>query len=296
MPVFGRVATAMATPFADDETLDMAGIARLASHLAGTGSDTIVVNGTTGESPTLSLDEVATVVGTVRDTVGDDTRVMVGTGTNSTTASVARTAAAADMGADAVLVVSPYYNKPDHAGMMRHFTAVAAATDLPVMMYDVPSRTGREMPVSSIVELARIEHVVALKDACADLGKTGDVLAATADTPRFEVYCGADEVNLPMLAVGAAGLVSVSAHLCGDDLAAMCAAVAAGDLPTARELHLRLLPLHRALFMSPSPAPLKAGLELLGLPAGPVRGPLTAAPQPVVDAMCAALDHAGLLP
>lgn len=296
MPMFGPVATAMATPFDDDEQLDVPGIARLARHLVDTGTDTVVVNGTTGESPTLSLDEVATVVATVRDAVGDEAGVMVGTGTNSTAATVDRTAAAADLGADAVLVVSPYYNKPDHAGLLRHYTAVAAATDLPIMLYDVPSRTGSQIPVRTVVELAGIEHVVALKDACVDLGKTADVLAAVGDPPGgFELYCGADEVNLPFLAVGGVGLVSVSAHLCGDDLARMCAAVAAGDLATARDIHLRLMPLHRALFAAPSPGPLKAGLGLLGLPGGPVRGPLASVSDDVTDLVRAALDHAGLL-
>lgn len=297
MPVFGRVATAMATPFNDDESIDEAGIATLARHLVDTGTETVVVNGTTGESPTMSPDEVAATVAAVREAVADHARVMVGTGTNSTAATVANTAAAADLGADAVLVVSPYYNKPDHAGMMRHYTAVAEATDLPIMLYDVPSRTARSIPFDSIVELATIEHVVALKDAATDLGRTGDILAATADAPGgFELYSGADEVNLPLLAVGGSGLVSVTAHLAGDDLARMCVAVAQGDLATAREIHLRLMPLHRALFTAPSPAPLKAGLALLGLPAGPVRAPLADADDAVVAAMSDALDHAGLLP
>jgi 4-hydroxy-tetrahydrodipicolinate synthase len=296
MPVFGRVATAMATPFHDDESLDEAGAARLARHLVDHGTDTVVLAGTTGESPTLSRDEVARLVAAVRAEVGDGARVMVGTGTNSTASSVAATAAAADMGADAVLVVMPYYNRPDHASQMRHFTAVAGATDLPVLLYDVPHRTGREIDVATLIALSQLDNVVGVKDAASNLGRTADVLAATAGAPGgFEVYCGADELNLPMMALGAAGLVSVSAHLVGDDLARMCAAVDAGDLATAREIHLRLMPLHRALFVSPSPAPLKAGLRLLDLPAGPVRGPLVDAPDDVVATVHAALDHAGIL-
>lgn len=296
MPIFGRVATAMATPFHDDESLDEAGTARLARHLVDHGTDTVVLAGTTGESPTLTTDEVARMVAAVRGEVGDETRVMVGTGTNSTASSVANTAAAADLGADAVLVVMPYYNRPDHASQMRHFTAVAAATDLPVLLYDVPHRTGREIDVATLIALSQLDNVVGVKDAAANLGKTADVLAATAGAPGgFEVYCGADELNLPMVALGAAGLVSVSAHLAGDDLARMCAAIADGDLATAREIHLRLMPLHRALFVSPSPAPLKAGLRLLDLPAGPVRGPLVDAPDDVVATVHAALDHAGIL-
>lgn len=296
MAVFGHVATAMATPFTEDESLDEAGAATLARHLVDHGTETIVLVGTTGESPTLDADEVARLVTAVSDEVGDEAGVVLGAGTNSTTKTVAACEAAAGMGVDGLLVVSPYYNRPDHAGMLRHFHAVAAATDLPILVYDVPHRTGREVGVDTLVELAQVDNIVGVKDAAANLGKTADVLARTADAPGgFEVYCGADELNLPMLAIGGSGLVSVSAHLAGDDLARMCAAVEAGDLATAREIHLRLMPLHRALFLSPSPAPLKAGLELLGLPAGPVRGPLVDAPDAVVDAVRRALLHAGII-
>lgn len=294
MPTFGAVGTAMATPFTDDEQLDLLGAARLARHLVDHGTDMLVLAGTTGESPTLAPDEVALLVTAVRDAIGTEADLLVGTGTNSTRATVERTKAAADLGADGALVVSPYYNRPDHAGMMRHFTTVAAATDLPVLLYDVPSRTGRAIEVQTLVELSSLDTVVGVKDAAADLGKTADVLAEAAS--GFDVWCGADEVNLPILALGGVGLVSVTAHLAGDDLARMCAAVAAGDLATAREIHLRLMPLHRAMFAAPSPAPLKAGMALLGLPAGPVRGPLTDAPDDVVALVRDALDHAGLLP
>ncbi len=297
MATFGPVGTAMATPFADDEKLDVAGAQRLARHLVDHGTDTLVLVGTTGESPTVTADEVALLVSGVREAVGTEADVVVGTGTNSTTATVEATRAARDLGADGVLVVSPYYNRPDHDGMMRHFTAVAQATDLPVVVYDVPHRTGRAIAADTLVALSEIDTIIGCKDATSDLSKSADVLARTAEAPGgFDLWCGADEVNLPMLAIGAAGLVSVTAHLAGDDLARMCAAVAAGDLATAREIHFRLLPLHRALFLSPSPAPLKAALALFDLPAGPVRGPLADAPDGVVDQVRHALDHAGLLP
>lgn len=297
MPSFGHVATAMATPFADDESLDTVGAARLARHLVDHGTETVVLNGTTGESPSLTTGEVARLVAAVRDEVGDGARVMVGTGTNSTRASVERTAEAADLGADSVLVVMPYYNRPDPAGQVRHFTAVAAATDLPVLLYDVPHRTGREIDLQVLVELSRIDNVVGVKDAASNLGKTADLLhLTTGDVPGgFEVYCGADELNLPMLALGAAGLVSVSAHLVGDQLADLCVAVEAGDLATARGIHLRCMAIHRALFREASPAPLKAGLAMLGLPGGPVRGPLTAASPAASTALALAMVQAGVL-
>lgn len=297
MATFGTVGTAMATPLDDDESLDLLGAARLARHLVDHGTDLLVLNGTTGESPTLGRDEVALLVTAVRDAVGTDAQIIVGTGTNATRATIERTKAAAELGVDGVLVVSPYYNRPDHAGMMRHFTEVAAATDLPMMVYDVPSRTGRAMEVRTLVELSTVDTIMGVKDAAADLGKTADVLRQTASAATgFDAWCGADEVNLPMLSLGAVGLVSVTAHLAGDDLARMCAAVRSGDLATARGIHLRLMPLHRALFAAPSPAPLKAGLGLLDLPAGPVRGPLVDAPDDIVELVRDAMDHAGLLP
>ncbi|HKJ56265.1 MAG TPA: 4-hydroxy-tetrahydrodipicolinate synthase [Nitriliruptoraceae bacterium] len=297
MPLFGRVATAMATPFLADESLDVAGAARLARHLVDHGTDTLVLNGTTGESPSLTTDEVARLVAAVRDEVGDTARVMVGTGTNSTRSSAARTAEAGDLGADSVLVVMPYYNRPDPAGQIRHFTEVAAATDLPVLLYDVPHRTGREIDLQALVELSRVDNIVGVKDAASNLGKTADLLHLTdgAVPGGFEVYCGADELNLPMLAVGASGLVSVSAHLVGAQLAQMCDAVEAGDLATAREIHLRCMAIHRALFREASPGPLKAGLALLDLPAGPVRGPLTSASPQATMAVALAMVHAGVL-
>ncbi len=297
MATFGPVGTAMATPFDDDEKLDVLGAARLARHLVDHGTDTLVLVGTTGESPTLTPDEVALLVVAVRDAVGTEAQIVVGTGTNSTNATVTQTRAARDLGADGALVVSPYYNRPDHDGMMRHFTTVAEATDLPVMLYDIPHRTGRAIEADTLVALSDIDTIIGCKDAAGDLGKSADVLARTADAPGgFDLWCGADELNLPLLAIGAAGLVSVTAHLAGDDLARMCAAVADGDLATAREIHFRLLPLHHALFLSPSPAPLKAALALFDLPAGPVRGPLAEAPTGVVDQVRHALDQAGLLP
>ncbi len=297
MPLFGHVATAMATPFADDESLDTDGAARLARHLVDHGTDTLVLNGTTGESPSLTTEEVARLVAAVREEVGDGARVMLGTGTNSTRTSVERTAEAADLGADSVLVVMPYYNRPDPTGQVRHFTAVAAATDLPVLLYDVPHRTGREIDLQALVTLSRVDNIVGVKDAASNLGKTADLLHLTAgDVPGgFEVYCGADELNLPMLALGAAGLVSVSAHLVGDQLAQMCRAVDAGDLATARAIHLRCMAIHRELFREASPAPLKAALQLLDVPAGPVRGPLTGASPEATMAIALAMVHAGVL-
>ena len=285
----GRVVTAMVTPFAADGALDTDGAATLAAHLVATGSDGIVVGGTTGESPTLRDEELWDVVAAVRSAVGDGARVVVGTGTNDTARTVERTLRAAEAGADAALVVTPYYNRPSQAGLRAHFRAVAGATDLPLLLYDIPSRTGRELAPSTLVDLAEVPTIVGVKDATGDLGKAGDTLVATAGAPGgFAVWSGADEVNLPLLALGAVGVVSVAAHLVGPELAETVR-VAATDPARARALHLRCLPLHRALFLDPNPGPLKALLAARGLPAGPVRPPLAAPDAGIVAAGLAAL-------
>lgn len=288
-PGVGRVVTAMATPFTADGALDLDGAATLARHLVDTGSQTVLVNGTTGESPTLSGEEPWELLAAVREAVGDRATVMIGTGTNSTARTVAATARAADAGADAVLVVTPYYNRPDQRGLVAHFRAAAEATTLPMVIYDIPSRSARELSVGTLATLAQLEHVVGVKDATADLGRAGDVLAATAGAPGgFAMWSGADEVNLPYLSVGAVGVISVAAHLVGPQIAAMIAAFPT-DPARARQLHLACLPVHRALFAEPSPAPLKGALAAKGLPAGPVRAPLAEASPEVVAGVLDAL-------
>ena len=286
----GRVVTAMVTPFTADLEVDLDGVATLAEHLVASGSDTLLVHGTPGESPTLHGDEAHAVLRVVKDTVGDRATVMLGTGSNDTAKTVAATAAAADAGADAVLVVTPYYNRPDQRGLEAHFRAAAAATDLPVVLYDIPSRSARVIEVATHVALAEVENIVGVKDATADVGRAGDLLRETAGAPGgYAMWSGADEVNLPLLSVGAVGFVSVASHLVGPELSAMVAAFPT-DPGRARQLHLACLPVHRALFAEPSPAPLKGALARLGLPAGPVRPPLADASPAVVDRLLAALE------
>lgn len=293
MGVFGPVVTAMATPFTEDGELDPDGAGRLARHLVEHGTDTVLVCGTTGEKPTLTGDEPTRLLAAVVEAVGNRAQVMIGTGTNATASSVRATGRAQEQGADGVLVVTPYYNRPSQAGLAEHFRAVAAATDLPVLLYDIPSRTGREIALETLLELAVVDNIVGVKDATADLAKVARVVAGTAGAPGgFDVYCGADEVNLPMLAVGAAGFVSVASHLIGDALAEMVG-LAATDPAEALGIHQRSLPLQRALFTEPNPAPLKGALERVGLPGGPVRAPLVAASEATIDAVIAALAPFG---
>lgn len=294
MPVFGRLVTAMATPFTPELELDLDGAVRLAEHVVQHGTETVLLAGTTGESPTLHDDELWRMLGAVREAVGDRAKVIVGTGANDTAKTVAATSRAADEGADGVLAVTPYYNKPSQRALVHHFTEVAAATDLPVLLYDIPGRTSLEIELETLIRLSEIDNIVGVKDAVGDLAKTAEVVAGTQSAPGgFEVYCGADELNLPMLAVGAVGFVSVAAHLAGDQLADM-ARTFESDPTKAREIHQRLLPLCRALFLEPSPGPLKAALDRLGLPGGALRPPMIEAEDATREALVSALAHAGI--
>lgn len=286
----GPVVTAMATPFLDDGALDRDGVGQLAEHLVTTGTDTVLVNGTTGESPTLHGDEPWEVLRLVREAVGDRATVMVGTGSNDTAKTVAATRRAEEEGADAALVVTPYYNRPDQRGLSLHFTTVAEATALPLVLYDIPSRSAQVIALPTLIELSDVENIIGVKDATADLGRATDLIRATDGAPGgFALWSGSDEINLAFLAVGAAGVVSVAAHLVGPEIAAMIAAFPT-DPARALQLQLRCQPVNRALFAAPSPAPLKGALSALGLPGGPVRPPLADASPEVVAEVLAALE------
>ncbi len=294
MPVIGPVSTAMVTPFTNSGALDLDGAARLARHLVDNGTDTVVVHGTTGESPTVHTDEIWPLLETVVEAVKGRGTVMCGTGNNDTESSVNLTTQATEMGADAMLVVTPYYNRPDQRGLVSHFTTVAAATEKPVFLYDVPHRTGQAIALETILTLAdSVENIVGIKDAHGDLVKASRVIGETGG--EFEVHSGIDELNLPFLAVGASGFVSVVSHLAGNDLAEM-ARIFATDMDKARAIHQKLLPIIRAIFAEPSPAPTKGALARLGLPSGPVRPPMLEALPETVDAVMASLADAGLVP
>lgn len=295
MPAFGRIVTAMATPFTDDGGLDLDGAQRLADHLLSTGTETVLVCGTTGESPTVSDGELWSLVGAVREAVGGRGRVMVGTGTNDTAKTVKATERATNEGADAILLVTPYYSKPSQAGLLNHFTTAANATDKPVLLYDIPGRTSREIDEDTLVDLASVPNIAGVKDAVGDYVKIGNVVNRTTGADGgFEVYSGDDINLLPMLAVGAVGIVSVAAHVAGRELSEMIG-LTETDFAKAREIHLRLLPFFQALMnLEPNPAGLKGLLRRVGLPGGPVRPPLAEAPDEIVDRIVAAYDAAGL--
>jgi 4-hydroxy-tetrahydrodipicolinate synthase len=286
---FGRVLVAMVTPFHADGSLDLEGAQRLATHLVDSGCDGLVVNGTTGESPTTNEDEKQLLVRAVVDAVGDRAYVVAGAGSNDTAHSVDLARAAEKAGARGLLVVSPYYNKPPQSGLMLHFTAVADATELPVMIYDIPGRTGVAVSTETLVRMADHERVVAVKDAKDDLGASSWVMART----DLAYYSGTDMLNLPLLAVGGVGMVSVVGHVFAADLVAMVKAHDAGDTAGALAVHRRLLPAYEGFFTTQGVITTKAALGLLGLPGGPVRAPLVDATDDEVAALRAAMTASG---
>src|SRR4051812_16346528 len=268
---FGRVLTAMVTPFTEDGGIDLAGAQELAAQLVDRGAhDGLVVHGTTGEAPTTTDGEQHAVLEAVIDAVGDRAVVVAGVGTNDTAHSIELARSAERVGVDGLLVVTPYYNKPPQAGLLRHFTSVADSTDLPVMLYDIPPRTVIPIEVETLVRAAEHPKIVAVKDAKADFGAIAWTLART----DLAYYCGEDMLNLPMLALGAVGVVSVVGHVVGPRLAELIAAVESGDLVKARAVNESLLPIYTGIFRTQGVILVKAALRQLGLPAGPVRPPL----------------------
>lgn len=287
--VFGSVVTAMVTPFTADGALDTEGLAALATHLVDNGNDGLVVNGTTGEAPTTTDDEKELALRVVLDAVGDRARVTAGVGTNNTAHTVELAERAARTGAHALLVVTPYYNKPPQAGVIEHFRAVADATDLPNMLYDIPGRTGTAIETQTLITLSSHPNIRAVKDAKADLSASARVLAGS----DLAWYSGDDGLNLQMLSLGATGFVSVVGHFLSGILAEMRTAFLAGELARAQELFFSTLPTTDAVFQTQAAMTVKGVLNARGLPAGPVRLPLVAASQQQVDDVLAALEAVG---
>jgi 4-hydroxy-tetrahydrodipicolinate synthase len=267
---FGRVLTAMVTPFTADGALDTDGAQRLAGHLVDAGNDGLVVNGTTGESPTTSDAEKDQLVRAVVEAVGDRAFVIAGVGTNDTRHSTELARQAERAGAHGLLTVTPYYSKPPQEGLYRHFTAIADATGLPVMLYDIPGRSGVPVDTETIVRLAEHPRIVANKDAKGDLAAASWAMARSG----LAWYSGDDMLNLPLLAIGATGFVSVVGHLVSPELRALLDAYTSGDVTKAAEIHQRLLPVYTGMFRAQGVITTKAALALRGLPAGPLRLPL----------------------
>ena len=275
-PRFGNVVTAMATPFDDAGALDLDGAATLARWLADHGSDGLVVAGTTGESPVLSDEEKIDLWRAVAEAV--TVPVLAGSTTSDTAHSVELTRQAAAAGVAGILAVTPYYNRPSQAGLEAHFKAVAGATTLPVLIYDIPVRTGRKVAHDTLVRLASTPNVVGVKDAASDVAASAELIAATPD--GFELYSGEDKLNLALLAVGAVGVISVASHWAGEIIGEMISAFVKGDVEHARGLNARLLEswAFESTDLAPNPLPTKAMLRVLGLPGGQCRLPMGPAP------------------
>jgi 4-hydroxy-tetrahydrodipicolinate synthase len=288
---FGRVLTAMITPFDRDGGLDLDKAQELANRLVDRGHDGLVVNGTTGESPTTTENEKVELVRAVVDAVGDRATVVSGAGSYDTAHSVRQVRMIEKAGAHGVLTVTPYYSRPPQAGIYAHFTAVADATGLPVMLYDIPPRTIVPIEVDTLRRLAEHPRIVAVKDAKGDLLAGSEVLATT----ELAYYSGDDPLNLAWLALGAVGMVSVIGHVVGDRLRAMADAVDAGDLAAARAVHTELLPLHRAMgAIGGGVIFAKTALRLTGLEVGEPRLPLPAATPEQTETLAAVLRGIGL--
>ena len=277
---FGRLITAMVTPFKKDGSIDWDGVAKLAQHLVDTGHDGIAVNGTTGEAPTTKSSEKLEIIKVVKKVVGSKIQVLSGAGDNETSYTVEQAKRSQDAGADGLLVVTPYYNKPPQAGIEAHFRAVAAVTDLPIMMYDIPGRTGVEIESDTIVKLFEtVDNIVSLKDAKGNIAATSWVIKRCG----IPVYSGDDILNLPFLSVGAVGFVSVCGHTVGLQLKAMLDAWFAGNSAKALEIHQQLLPVFTGTFRTQGAILTKAAMSLMGLPGGTTRLPLVDATEAQIE-------------
>ncbi len=291
---FGTVLTAMITPFKADGSVNYGLAAELAAHLADNGTDTLVVCGTTGESPTLSWDEEYQLFVEVLQAVAGKAKVIAGCGSNSTKEAIAATQKAAKIGVHGTLQVVPYYNKPPQAGLYQHFVAIAqACPDLPLLLYNVPGRTGQNLSPETVVRLAKIDNIVGIKEASGNLDQAGEIRRLTPKD--FEIYAGDDSLTLPLLAIGAKGVVSVASHLVGNQLQQMIQAYNAGQVTVASDIHLRLLPLFKALFITTNPIPIKQALKLQGWEVGSTRPPLSEADAEVSEKLEAVLKNLHLI-
>jgi 4-hydroxy-tetrahydrodipicolinate synthase len=284
----------MITPFKADGSVNYGVAAELAAHLAENGTDTLVVCGTTGESPTLSWDEEYQLFVEVLQAVAGKAKVIAGCGSNSTKEAIAATQKAAKIGVHGTLQVVPYYNKPPQAGLYQHFVAIAqACPDIPLLLYNVPGRTGQNLSPETVVRLAQIDNIVGIKEASGNLDQAGEIRRLTSKD--FEIYAGDDSLTLPLLAIGAKGIVSVASHLVGNQLQQMIQAYNAGKVTVASDIHLRLLPLFKALFITTNPIPIKQALKLQGWEVGSTRLPLSEADAEVSQKLEAVLKNLDLI-
>jgi 4-hydroxy-tetrahydrodipicolinate synthase len=285
---FGKVSTAMVTPFDYNGNIDFEKTTLLVNYLIKNGTDSLVVAGTTGESPTLSTEEKLALFRHVVEVAAGRIPVIAGTGSNNTRASIDLTKKAEEIGVDAIMLVAPFYNKPSQEGLYQHFKAIAAETSLPVMLYNVPGRSVVNMSVETTVRLAEIENIVAVKEASGNLDAMTEIIANTPD--EFLLYSGDDGLTLPVLSIGGNGVVSVASHVMGNEMQEMVQAFEAGEHAKAAKIHQTLLPVMKGMFSAPSPTPVKTALQLKGMDVGGVRLPLVPLSQEERETLTALLN------
>ena len=291
--VLGNVLTAMATPFKKDLSIDYAMAEKLAAHLSENGSDGLVLHGTTGESPTLSHEEEYELYRVVKKAVGSKCKVVAGTGSNSTATAIKSTKKAEEIGVDGAMIVVPYYNKPPQEGLYQHFKAVADNTSLPLIIYNIPGRTAKNMETETVVRLAEIKNYVAVKEASGNLDQVADV---RNKTPKdFLIYSGDDNLTLPILERGGVGVISVASHLVGKEIKQMVDLFFQGKKAEAKAIHDRLMPLFDAIFVTTNPIPIKAALAMIGFPVGGLRLPMIEANAKEKEVVRKVLKNLGLL-
>jgi len=288
-----RLITAMITPFDDRLQVNYAKAAEVAEHLVQNGTEGIVVAGTTGESPVLSDEEKLRLFATVKEQVGSRVSVWAGTGSNNTQHSIELSREAEKLGVDGVLLVGPYYNKPSQEGLYQHFRAIAEAINIPAMVYNIPSRTSSNILPETMARLAQIDNIVALKESSGDMNQVSQLAYLLPE--GMKVYSGDDSLTLPMMALGAYGVVSVASHLVGKDIQRMITAFNNGDTREATRIHLALFPIFKGLFITTNPVPLKEAMNILGLEVGGLRLPLTRASQQEHEFIGNMLISTGLL-
>lgn len=289
-----RLITAMITPFKDDLSVDFAGAQKLAQQLIEDGNEGLVISGTTGETPNLSMQEKLDLYKAIKEVVGSRAWVIAGTGSNSTQDSIRLTEAAAKTGVDGIMLVAPYYNKPSQEGLYQHFKTIASVTELPVILYNVPGRTSVNVLPDTVARLAvDVTNIIAVKEACGNMDQVSALKLAVPDD--FYIYSGDDSLTLPMLALGCYGIISVVAHVAAKDMRKMIEAYLAGDIQQASALHLKLFPLIKAMFLTTNPVPVKKAVALLGRPAGKLRLPLVEATVAETQVIADAMKKAGLL-
>ncbi len=289
----GRVIVAQVTPFYPDGSVNYEAAVSLSRKLAGEGVDGILVSGTTGESPTLTVEEKLKLVTLVRESLDPGILVWAGTSGNNTGDSVTLTRLAERAGADGILAVTPYYNRPSQEGLYLHMKAIAESTSLPVMLYNVPSRTGANLLPETVLRLAEIKNIAAVKEASGSIDQSSYILAHCPE--EFCVFSGDDSLTLPILSVGGSGVVSVAAHLVAKELKDMINSYCAGETVAAVKLHLKLFSLFRVLFITTNPVPVKTALEMAGIPVGGFRLPLCQPTEPERNEIYRVLTRLGLV-